>query len=239
MALTIRAWLTALAAVGAILYSTNALAVRDCPRPGANEPALNKGEFTLIESLAEAASIEETIYTGGRRLANRAYLENGRYRLPDWGEVPLPEAVIAAVVSHVEQALAAGYADHVVYSDMGHVHVYAPSPGGGWSVDIERSDLKFVYHTAEMIRLREGDWFKGELVPDPYLRWRYYSRNLLGVLDPEKGLTILFEKKGAYNTVRGLPSHREITTLYFSASEQGCFAFRTPAGLRYLDIGGY
>ncbi len=203
--------------------------------------------FSVVKTLAELASQFQQIYESDTRLASRIYWQpNQQNFLAPYGggEAVIPKAVIDKIADHLQTALDRGYADFPFYSDLGHGHLLYPKSWGnqeGTSLAIlekilNSSETKVLYHTAELLQLREGKFFNGALNPDPYMQWRYYSRNILGDLENSKNLAVLFAKNEKYNTVRSLEAYREWGTFYFSANKNGCFPFQFHGKTHYFDL---
>lgn len=182
----------------------------------------------VFENLTEAREAYEDLYQSSRRLGRRAHRPDleSNFRLPvsEVRAVDLPPVFREAVLSHVRQALDQGYADFVFYPDFGHAHLLVPSDfkGDPWD-HLDSPEILFLYHTAELIRLRHGAVLDGELVADPWLRWRYFTRNMIGRNDSRAGLSIRFEREARYNTVRSIPGFRQFGFLSLSANKNGCF----------------
>lgn len=214
-----------------IAWGANAWASADCSAPQSKAPVTRKSDWRLYEKLADVGLAFDELYDSPKRLPERAYFDQNRnqFILPAGlgDEKVLPPRMITAIQSHLENALRDGYADFLFYPDMGHMHLYIPDAAlklvAADEVDLNDPEILFLYHTAELIRLREGDWFLGPLVPDQWLQWRYFSRNLVGRNRPDSDVRVIFAKDEKYNTVRQLPGYREFTTLYVSANVNGCF----------------
>ncbi|MCC6137579.1 MAG: hypothetical protein IT287_03035 [Bdellovibrionaceae bacterium] len=149
----------------------------------------------------------------------------------------LPQTLISAVASHITQALENKYAEAVFYPDMGHVHILAPAQNyETLKSGLNRKDLLFLYHTAELIQMKSNTKAGGSLVENPWLQWRYYSRNFIGTLDPLQKVTVVYSNDSYYNTVRFIPGYNEIETLYLSAHHEGCFSYKSRMQTLNFDI---
>ncbi|KYG65738.1 hypothetical protein AZI86_01290 [Bdellovibrio bacteriovorus] len=191
-------------------------------------------------------------YQGEHRLKGRAYWDQNQraYVLPySQSGVPLTQNFIKGLSAHFAKALENRYADAIIYPDMGHAHLVLPTQE--W-IDTKKSTedmtarvnaalasprIKALYHTAEMVHIKEGDFAKGRMPQDPWKLWRYFSRNLLGSFESLPSLEVLWAgPKAVYNTVREVPSMTEVTTVYFVAHKSGCFPFKAPEGEKFFDI---
>ena len=119
---------------------------------------------------------------------------------------------------------------------MGHVHILVPEDADIVKPALQRKDIKFLYHTAELFQFKKGSLLDGELIGDTWLQWRYYSRNFVGELEEDKNLKVVFAKDSPYNTVRGLEGYRQVETLYMSSSEKGCFSYNHSGERMFFDI---
>lgn len=205
----------------------------------------------IIESIDDLKNEFHRLYYAPERLKGRIYWapDEGRFRASNsTTEVHIPELFIESVQKHIRSALVNGYADFPIYSDMGHAHLLIPikdrirlSQIQNRSRRLEEilklKDLKLLYHTAELMRLRQGSTFKGPVTTDPWLAWRYHARNFLGENDPSKDLVVKFGgQDGGYNTVRSIPGYSEVEKIYFSAHKNGCFSVEAPGGEIFIDI---
>lgn len=215
-----------------------------CRPETAEDVKLYSNAFRWDYSLAEMKAAYEKTYASAARLPLRAYwnVAAGRYEVPymglNGGPVPLPESFVRAVARHITAALKAGYIDAVFFPDMGHSHFYIPE--AHWKAKYEGfladdrfaalyaelfkdPKLKVLYHTAEGLTTREKD---GRLVADPRTRFRYETRNIVGVNSAAGGLEVHTNPESRANSVREIAGHKEWSTGFnISANERGCFAF--------------
>lgn len=227
---------------------TFAFAFADAPADRCRKTSEPKApRFNVVKTLAELASQFQQLYESDTRLAGRIYWhpEQHNFLAPYGGsDVVIPKTLIEKISDHLQIALERGYADYPFYSDLGHAHLLYPKTWGSQAGDsvavlekiLNSNEAKVLYHTAELLQLREGKFFNGALNPDPYLQWRYYSRNILGDLENSKNLAVLFAKNEKYNTVRSLDAYREWGTFYFSANKNGCFPFQFQGKTHYFDL---
>lgn len=228
-----------------------------CRPETADDVKLYSSAFRWGYTLAELKALYETIYVSDARLPQRAYWNAaaGRYELPlrsEWGgTVPLPESFVRAVARHVSNALAAGYIDAVFLPDMGHSHFYIPE--AHWKkvyeeIPVDRFSelyaalfkdpyLLVLYHTAEQLTMREQD---GSLVADPRTRFRYETRNIVGVNSAEGGLTVHVNRAHQMNTVEAIEGHHQWGSGFnISANARGCFAFEHEGKTIRFDLSLY
>lgn len=224
----------------ALLLLTFASQANDCSPTAYQEKTLSRSDVKMVQSMAEAQTNFLSIYSDPRRLRNRFYWsEKEKSFIAETSKVPntFPQRVI----QKIEAALTNHYADVVYYADLGHFHILVPKGRIKNSSDVqpalESPETKFLFHTAELFQFREGDILHGPFTEDPWLQWRYYSRNFVALNDSSDSLTVLFAVPPAqYNTVRELPGFVQIATLYFSANKQGCFSFHQNGQPFNLDM---
>lgn len=223
---------------------------RACPIPSNEEPQTSRGEWRLIEKFDDMKTGYENLYASGKRIYGRAYWDEslGAYAFRgNDSAVKIDPVFLKHLTEQIEAILDRGYADFLFYPDLGHTHLYATLADSKNLQAIADSDrraeamfqlpeLATMFHTAELIRLREGELFDGDLVDDPWLQWRYFSRNILGENKDGKNLQVLFAKGARYNTIRELEGYSQKTTIYLSASKDGCFAANTKNGVVYFDV---
>jgi hypothetical protein len=224
------------------------LAHADCTPAQSKENFITKGDYPIFKTLAEAEVKYNEVYESGRRLKDRAFAlpESGTIAIAkNGGIVEIAPAFISALTQQMQTALARGYANFLYYPDLGHAHILLPveknvdkkydmqTPAGLQNL-LGDSEIKFLYHTAELFQLRES--MTGPLTSDPWLQWRYYSRNFAASLNDSDNLAVLIETKGVYNTVRSIDGHSEKARVYFSASKDGCFPIQVQGKTLHFDI---
>lgn len=222
-------------AVTLILFLTALNAHADCSRPNPAAPTIGPHFGQLAENVSDLRNQFELLYNSPQRLANRVYkAENGNYWATDGDQLKqISASFFAQLKTHIEQALKLGYADQIIYADMGHVHLLMPE-GEAFSYDSPK--LKFLYHTAELLRLKDGSIVTGSVRTEPWLAWRYHSRNFIAQNFRPSQLTVLFERSQSYNTVRRIEGYREIKTIYFTSNQDGCFRYQRGNKNLGLDV---
>lgn len=227
-----------------------------CGPPDADERTLVYSDFSWYYAPDELADKFDEIYASGKRLPDRARWDDdsGGYRLIHRGRhgsepVPVTDAFIGAVRSHVERALALGYAEHVIFPDMGHAHLlidrayyddvvrHAPPTRFHrlYADVLSRPETRFLYHTAEQLGMLDEE---RRLKPDKYLGWRYFTRNLVARNDELGLIDIHHDLESVGNTVCDVDgSHRYFSAgFHVSASVDGCFPFSDDGRTYYFDI---
>ncbi len=223
-----------------------------CALPTPAESFVTQSDFKWNMSIEEISQAFDKINTSGKRLKDRAYTnKDGQLVLPlqrvgDLKEIPLPPTFLYSVKLHVEKALKLGYADHVIFPDMGHSHFLIPTEhfseiqGMPQQFIYEKffndAQMKIVYHTAEQLRMKND---RRELIPDPVLMWRYFTRNVvgdnagLGQIDIYKNLT------GKFNTIgeEQAPGYKWWGAGFnISTSQNGCFSYVKTGSTYYFDL---
>lgn len=204
----------------------------DCG-PNGLAPTRALREGYLADSMRELENQFKMIYHDTRRLKGRVYQENGFKALIAGTVQEIPTAFLRALESHIETALKRGYADYAIYADMGHVHLLMPI---GQDLDLNSPHLKLLYHTAELLRLKDGSLISGTVRTDPWLAWRYHSRNFVGTIKSPQELSVLFAQGQSYNTVRKLEGYQQVATAYFSSNIDGCFSYRFKSDSYKFDL---
>lgn len=224
---------------------------KTCTPTSSTEPPLTRG-YRLLQSYDDIAQEAQNTYSSDRRLKGRAYWDSNMNTLVlPYGRttVKLPPKFTDGLGTHLTKSLQNRYVDGIIYSDMGHVHLLLPSDEWKKIKDenslqaarLEKAltspNLKALYHTAEMVQLKEGDFAKGSFPQDAWKLWRYFSRNLLASFDEESPLEVIWAgAKPIYNTVRTIPEMTEFSTLYFSANHNGCIPFSSAEGISFFDL---
>ncbi len=212
----------------------------DCSPTHTEETTLSRSEVKMVHSIAEAQRNYDTISSDIRRLKNRLYWSENEHSFFSQN-IKIPNAFTQNVIRKIEAALTNNYADFVYYADLGHFHILISLEESTNSKNLqsalESPQTKFLFHTAELFQFREGDFLSGSFTQDPWMQWRYYSRNFVAVNDSSDNLTVLFAPPPAiYNTVRNLPGFQEVGTLYFSTNKNGCFQFQHKDQQLKLDM---
>jgi len=194
------------------------------------------------------------MYESDKRLFERAYFDeqSGQFLLPArdaWGgAVVLPRRLIENVRRHIEKALSRGYAEYVFFPDMGHAHLFYPkdlwaaeygsTPAAELSAMYSRlfddPELLVLYHTAEQLQTRDEN---DELLNDRHLRWRFFTRNLVGDNAYLSRLDILHAPDHTANTSRKLPGYRYNGSGFgISANKDGCFPYVVDGVTYWFDF---
>lgn len=238
--------------ISAFSFAASAIEVSSRCTPFGNSEIPFERDYKFLNSKEAIDQEALAVYQGERRLKGRAYWDQsqGAYVLPySRGEVKLTGNFINGLAAHFAKALENRYADAIIYPDMGHAHLVLSTKE--W-LEIKKSSedmatrankalaspfIKALYHTAEMVHIKEGDFAKGRMPQDPWKLWRYFSRNLLGGFESLPSVEVLWAgPKVIYNTVREVPGMTEFTTIYFVANKSGCFPFKSPEGEKFFDI---
>lgn len=142
--------------------------------------------YPIAHSIAELKEQFEDNYQSQNRLKYRIYWDakNKQYiQTIDNKNYFIPQNFITTIEKQITLSLKKGYADQVFYSDLGHAHIYFPEKTEfnleNLSSLLLLKKAKILYHTAELVKLREGDTLNGPLVPDFWLAWRYFTRNYI------------------------------------------------------------
>ncbi len=219
-----------------------------CPPQSASEPLLYMSEFSWGQNLEQMGAKFKEVYQSGKRLKGRAYLDSRGNYVVRMGEgfVPVPVRFIGAVRRHIEISLERRYADFIFFPDMGHSHFFMPesewdrvtAPSEQFRIYtnlLALPSLKVLYHTAEQLRVREGERGQGAYPQDETLLWRYFSRNPVGDVITGENVApyFAFENK-SYNTLHELKGHRSWSAGFsVSASKDGCFRYTGTDGKEY------
>lgn len=187
-------------------------------------------------------------YAAENRLKGRAYRNPSETVTVSYGNRPIPvsENFISGMSGHIAKALREEWVDGITYSDMGHMHLMLPTPEyedlktseedrSARMIQILASpELQALYHTAEMVKLKDGDFARGTVSTEPWKAHRYATRNLLGSFvrgGDDYPLDVLMTAiNDTYNTVRSIAGMTEVSTMYFSANKNGCFQAVAPDG---------
>ena len=99
-------------------------------------------------------------------------------------------------------------------------------------------DTKILYHTAEKLKMREGEKNHGDVINDKFLQWRYYSRNVIGQNDGSDNVSVAYAfENESYNTLGDLPGYHYVGGGFnMSANQKGCFEFSHNGKTFYYDL---
>ena len=228
-----------------------------CQPPLDGEPVVYQNDFSWGYELDAMKARFKFIYRSGKRLKQRAFYDpaQGAFVFPVDGLggkqiIVIPERFIKSVVNHVEEGLRLGYVDNIFFPDMGHSHFFVPQDFFNEVIQpipisdkkqryekmLGNHNVKVLYHTAEQLHMKDRE--SKALVDDDYIRWRYYSRNLIGYTDGSKKTEIHKRLNRNFNTVRDYPEHRYWGAGFnISASQDGCFSYKDKnGGVKYFDL---
>jgi hypothetical protein len=225
-----------------------------CTRPDENSPIIYSGDYRWDYTPELMAQKFEEMYQSDKRLFERAYFDeqSRQFLLPGpevrGGAVVLPNRLIENVRRHIEKALLRGYAEYVFFPDMGHTHLFYPEDlweteyssvpvpelSAMYSRLFNDPELRLLYHTAEQLQMLDDD---GELLNDRHLRWRFFTRNLVGDNAYLSRLDLLHEPTHTSNTSRNLPGHRYHGSGFaISANKDGCFPYVVDGVTYWFDV---
>ncbi len=179
-------------------------------------------------------------YQSGLRFKNYVQPIEGRLIYQDGSKkIEIPFDLLSALTSHLEKALKLQYAEFIFYPDLGHVHLLLPEKSfvrKNIEDNLKRKDLVFLYHAAELFEFKKNSSLSSPLVDDEWFRWRYYSRNFLGTMDPQQNLQVIYSNNSLYNTVRQVEGYEQVETLYFNAHQEGCFSYQAKSRRLHFDV---
>lgn len=248
--------------VGALLsFSATAMAVpfnefvseakRRCSPATEGEPVFLGSDFRFGTAQEEMLTLADALYESGKRLHGRAFYsphhDEFQLKLTDGSVVNLPARIAFSIKRHIEEALRLEYVQVITFTDMGHSHFYVPSEA--WeqrvgSIQGTRADtyaslfaepgLKILYHTAEQLKMTAEN---GRLLDSEHLKWRYFTRNLLGDLQSRGQLEIHKHLERGFNTVQDVEGYRKYSAaFYLNATKNGCFAYEHKGQKFYFDL---
>lgn len=232
-------------------------AIQRCQSPKVGEKQVYNQDFSWGMSLDDMKAKFQEIYHSGKRLKARAYYNKatGKFVLPkDMSggikEVSLSPKFIKSVRRHIEEALKHDYADYVMFPDMGHSHFLLPRdyydkelaniPVSEMNILYEKMmaspQTKILYHTAEQLKVTDEN---DKLLPDRYLQWRFFTRNLVGDNRGEGNMKIYKALDSGANTIGEKEAHGDRWWgggFNMSASVDGCFPYEQGGKTYYFDI---
>jgi len=225
-----------------------------CPKPAEGSPIIYSNDYIWDYSYEAMGQRFVEMYQSDKRLFERAYYDeqSGQFLLPGrdaWGgAVVLPKRLIENVRRHIEKALLRGYAEYVFFPDMGHAHLfypkelwaaeYAGTPASELSAMYSRlfddPELRVLYHTAEQLKTLDDN---DELLNDRHLRWRFFTRNVVGDNAYLSRLDLLHDPSHAANTSRKMPGYRYNGSGFaISANKDGCFPYVADGVTYWFDF---
>lgn len=227
-----------------------------CIKPQDNEPVVLGTDFNWQMSRKDILDKSKHIYESGKRLHGRAYYNNElksfvlTYQGVSGAQlVPFDMKFAKNISLHLEKALDLGYAEAVIFPDMGHSHFFIPIekwkreydsiPTNQFALLYEKlfkdSDLKILYHVAEQLSMMDSNH---KLLKNRYLQKRYYTRNLMGFNNGSTDVDILFVNNlEDINSVSEFKNHFYFSAGFnVSASKNGCFSFKYNGKTHFFDI---
>lgn len=216
--------------IGVILFAAYAEAGgASCVKPSEGEAVASREDFPWDQSLEEIKTLSKEIYESGKRLPERAYLEDGKLVLPlnelkaeawllNFSQISVDISLIEVLKRHVSKIRKHDYASELIYSDIGHAHVFAshedmdaldkdnvsPDDAEYYEILFASKNTKFLYHTAEQLGTPHS---KAE-------KHRKENRNIIGDMAGEIEVT---------HFTKTLAGYSQNFTIYLNASHKGCF----------------
>lgn len=200
-----------------------------CSAPFADESVLTWDDLPWGQNLEEIALRANAIYISQKRLVDRVYIEHTRIKLPipeankeswgfDFNHLNINQSLIETLKQHLRKVFEANYGSELMYSDVGHTHVFAsledtnylkshgikPSMSFYYEFVLRSHKTKFLYHTAEQLGVPKTE----------EEQWRKANNTVIG------------DAIGNINLVpftKTIPGHSQFFTLYLNANHLGCF----------------
>lgn len=215
------------------------MATPDCSPAKENSPDFFRG-FDVVESFEQAENVFQRFYKGVERIRGRVYKSKENQYVFSFKNknTVIPQIFIESLKMHISAAIEKKYVRHVMYSDMGHVHLLVPNDYvlTDWTQLMSDSKLLFLYHTAELYIPYKGVNLLGHIdVEKVWYLEQYLNRNFVGEMN-NKEIKVYVQPGTKYNTVRTIENYKQIKTVYFSASQSGCFEYTVGSTPIYFDI---
>ena len=226
-----------------------------CVRVPPNNSFLTQKDFKWGVSLFEMKKIFNHLYSSSKRLLNHMYYDPAQdvFKIPfETQDILITENFIKNTILHVETALQKKYADYINFSDMGHNHFLIPKrynetiksiPLNQKHLSYEKimaySGTKTIYHTAEQLYMNESKKQGKITITDPYIKYRYLNRNVIGSNDLSGDLQILQVNKPMkqFNTISDVEDYIWWGAgIYLHANKQSCFPYKKEGKTYYFDI---
>ena len=225
-----------------------------CQPPSDDEENLYTNDYRWGYTPGELDKRYAELYASPKRPFGRARynLDTDQFELPyveSWGgTVVLPQRLITNVRMHIEKALERKYVQAIIFPDMGHSHFFVPqehwdSVYEGTPVSaishrttalLDDPELRVLYHTAEQLKMRDEE---DNVLPDPELQWRHYTRNIVGDNRGAGVLDIIRDLTSNANTARDMEGYEYIGAGFtLSANKNGCFPFVHKGETFYFDL---
>ncbi len=227
----------------------------NCQPENVAGPFIYSNDFHWDFSLPELKEKFKQMYLSEKRLKQRAFFneKTGQIILPfnesQGGNIVITEKFVDQVARHIQQGFEQGIVDAVFFPDMGHSHlfiplakydkVYSKIEPSDFNIFYQKifadSEVKFLYHTAEQLKMLED----GYPISDPKLQHRLQTRNLVGTNDVKPIFTIQNPESSA-NTARDLAGHYYWGAGFnLSANASGCFSYEVHGKTFYFDLSMY
>lgn len=229
-------------------------AMRRCGPIQQAEEIFTQEDFGWGMSQTQMLEKAERLYNSGKRLKGRAYYDAqaGEFIMnldrSENNRVRMPIQFAYSVKRHIEEGLKRDYVQVVTFTDMGHSHFLVPQEA--WDNEIgpippseqnrtyeamlNHPGLKILYHTAEQLKMKDEN---NKLLEDEFLKWRYYTRNLVGDNRGEGRMEIHKELERNFNTVGSAEGYRYWGGgFYVNATQNGCFFYEHKGEKYYFDL---
>ena len=221
------------------------------------EKVLYSSEFKWGYDLPSLLAKYIEVYKSPKRLPKRAFWDTNRQalKLPydsgRGGDIEINETFVQTIVRHVERAFELKYVDAVFFPDMGHSHLLIPEalyrnkydkyPVNKMTMmyeDMFKDDrINILYHTAEQLQTLDK---QDRVLPDPKIRWRFQTRNIVGRNEPTTDLRVLQNPESKANTVGGEAGYAWWGGGFnISGNQKGCFEYRAHGKIYYFDLSMY
>lgn len=241
------------------LFSSTDLISR-CFEPSESDPLLYGNDFKWNQTDDEMKALFEKLYNSDKRLYKRAYYkaQNDTFYIPievpvlnTFKNIEISKNFIRNITKHVENALERKYADYIFFSDMGHSHFYFPEKiykEKFYKFDDDKRHLLYkaftleptlrvLYHTAEQLKMIQGQSVHSELIYEKHVLWRYFTRNIVGDNIDGNTLEIYYTGHDDFNTIRQIDGYSSWSAGFnISANQNGCFPYKHNGKTYYFDL---
>lgn len=243
------------------LSGKTSFAQPNCDAYKEGQPFLAQKDVFHFYTRAQMAESFKQIYRADARLIDRVYFapDSDSFFLPvDSKEgkidIRIPNTFIEAISWQIEEALDRELAEYVFFPDMGHTHFLIPQTRWDsfyqylnpytnaralFSNLFHEKDAYFLYHTAERLQFPPRDPDTSEIsIQDPYLRYRYDTRNLVAQNEAYGKLFIIHHPdKKKHNSAHELDGYKYFSFgIFISANKNGCFRYTHREKEYYYDI---
>lgn len=215
-----------------------------CERPSPAEFNHPLPPLNVVKTPEEAQLQFDSVYQSSQRIRNRIFWsqQNQSYVFEkNQNTFIIPTPFIQNLAIQLTQALELGYAKHLYYADLGHLHLLVPKENLDPIIPKESffnsPQLLSLFHTGELYQFKKGGSLSGAMTENADWQWIYRHRNFVGLNQAHQPITPLFSRLDAfYNTVRTIEGYKEIGSVYFSANKNGCFRLQKPNSSLRFDI---